>query len=129
MTPQMQAVFEPLSQKLQTRVFTDIDLLELIGEFAGNNPPVAVALAFHARDILTEHDKADTHTEYTQVVIETYRRTFFDADAAALYGTQHIPQQGPEALGELSKYLIHCLDADDAQETAGCFVPASTDTH
>lgn len=129
MKPEMQAAFAPLQQRLQAKEYTDVDLLELIGEFAGHDPRVAQALAFHARDILVEHDQASQEVQYSCVLVEVYRRTFFDEETAKKYGTEHIPEKGPEELQALSTFLIHSLDADDMVASAGCFTPSSTETH
>lgn len=125
----MQAAFEPLKARLQAKGYTDVELFELIGNFVDLDPVIGKAMAFHSRDILTEHDHNNTKVEYTAVITEVYRRVFYDVDAAAKYGTEHMPQHGAEKLKAMTDYLIHSLDADDTATAAGCFAPSSTETH
>lgn len=83
---EMQSLFNELADILRTEEHTDVDLMDVIAGFTKDPQTSFIGHAFlmHSRDIL------GTSTEdlnYTDIIIECYRRTFFDAEMAERYGT------------------------------------------
>lgn len=57
----------------------------------GGMVDVTLALVAHAADINTLEDPFDfMNKTWTEMLVETCRRTFYDEDGAAKYGTSHI---------------------------------------
>ena len=56
---------------------------------------------------------------YNALLAEAYRRTFFDAEKAAKYHTDHILLQGEEHMREFAQYLIGSINMDAAQGKVG----------
>lgn len=96
---------------------TVIDLLDLIGSFAGDDSgPVAKALALHARDALAETNCTIT---YPELIAEIYWRSFFDPEHASKYGTSQMVEKGPHMLREFANYLIASFAMDAHQIASG----------
>lgn len=129
MTPQMQAIFEPLRRNLESRQMTDVDLFQIIGDFAESSGFIARAFSFHARDILQEKDQQGQEIEYGQVIAEVYRRAFFDEATANLYGTGQMLERGPEFLQQFVEHLVVMHGMDKAQEAAGSFIEGTDSRH
>lgn len=129
MNKDLEAIFRPLKDRLEGSDLTDIDLVELIGGFAVSSPPVAQALAYHARDFMRECNAAELVASYSSIIAETYRRTFFDAEHAVTYGTTEMLDKGPEMLKAFTAYLVCCIDMDDHQGTSVNFMPEARGRH
>lgn len=78
------AIFADLETVLRRTEYTDVDLFDLIGSFSDSSPTIAKAMSFHARDIL---GSTNEEANYTDIMVEVFRRTFFDDEMAARYGT------------------------------------------
>jgi hypothetical protein len=98
-----QTVFAPLEAFIRTEEYSDADLLNLIGNWAGRNATVAQAMAFHARDTIHEHRTEDL--PYVDVVVQVYYRTFFSPEHAGLYGTDFMVHDDAK-LKTLVDYII-----------------------
>lgn len=97
-------VFAPLEAHIRSEEYTDIDLLNLIGNFIDIAPNVARALVKHAVDYMTEH--ADQDIQYTDAVVAAYYRTFFSPEHAGKYGTDHMVHDKP-ALRTFAQFAIN----------------------
>lgn len=134
MTPEIKRIFEPVAAAICRQDLSIGDLLNIIGGFAGTSPRIAQAMAFHARDFMGELDDArdDTRT-YSNIIAETYRRTFFDEEQATKYGTEALYEQGPETLKSFADHLLSCfamdVAMDKAQATSRMFIAGSTKSH
>ena len=112
---QVDQIFAPLREELSKRGYTTADLFEMIGCWVEDAPHISRAMALHSRDILaTSHS-----TDATAILIEVYRRTFFDRTCAVLYGTAQLCEEGPAALDGLVAYVIASLRMDDAARNDG----------
>lgn len=125
----MEAIFAPLRASLLSRSLTDIDMLELIGGFIGHNPTFAQALTYHARDIIEEHEALERTADYGEIIVEMYRRTFFDRPHADRYGTGQMLDLGEEVMREFVNHLIVSEQMDRAQAQAGSFVQGNDNQH
>jgi hypothetical protein len=126
---EMEAIFRPLKARLEGSDLTDIDLVELIGGFAGSSPHIAQALAYHARDFMRECNASQVVASYASIITETYRRTFFDEEHAVTYGTTEMLDKGPEMLKAFAAYLVCCIDMDDHQSASGSYMPEARGRH
>lgn len=97
-------VFKPLEAYIRTEEYTDIDLFNMIGEYAAIAPHVAQALAFQTRDILKSDFGGDDRS-YTDILVELYWRTFFSPEHAGIYGTDHMVHD-PATLAQFVQYVI-----------------------
>ena len=98
------AIFAPLEAHMRSEEeYHDIDIYQLIGDYAVVAPHVARAIAFHARDIIQEH--GSDHMTYTDLVVGIWYRAFFSPTHAPLYGTQQMVHD-PVALANFVKYVI-----------------------
>jgi hypothetical protein len=123
--PNMQ-VFEPLRQVLAKQTFFDYTLYDIIADFVTVQPQVAYAMASHARDI-TQHE-ADEDMTYTDLVIEVYRRTFYDPDKSKEYGTSFYADD-PAMLQQLTNFMVDSYAMDAANHAAHQFVPQQGNPH
>lgn len=121
MDPKMHQIFEPLRQTLEARPYTDIDLFDLIGSMGAVGSEFSAAMALHSRDILQEAEDKDATIDYSCVVAEVYRRTFYDVDHARKYGTSRIVESpdGEAILQSLANNLMQNLAMDQALDAAG----------
>lgn len=115
----MENIFAPLRSALLAQTYTLPDVLEVIGGFAQaeGQQHIATAISFHASDFIAERTGSDV--PYNELLAEAYRRTFFDAEKAAKYNTDHILLQGEEYMRQFADYLIGCIDMDTAQIASG----------
>ena len=98
-----QRAFEKFEREyLRTQEWTDIDLFTMIGHFATVDSGIASALSLHTADILSSTQE---EVDYTYLVGEVYRRTFFDIEHAQKYGTAMIAND-PDRLKHFVNYLI-----------------------
>jgi hypothetical protein len=124
----VQVIFDQLRQTLIKQELTDADLFDCIAGFASSpNPMIAHALASHARDICQDAEEG-SYMEYSVLIAEVYRRTFFDLEAAKLYGTEYIPLSGPENLMGLASHLLQACALEAIEIDPGQFVPGNN-TH
>lgn len=114
--------FEPLKKAFLSQDFYVADVFDMLGGFAGTWPDVAKAMSYHIRDILIEYANADdgdddTNTKpWTETVTEAYRRTFFDPEHAAKYGTARFAT--PENLAQISAFITKCYSGARPYGTA-----------
>ena len=66
--------------------FSDADLFQLIGNMAVESPEIARALSFYVRDIICGTTEEMGSLEYRDIVMEAYRRMFFDPTEFDRYG-------------------------------------------
>lgn len=108
-----QTIFARMATAMRNNSYLESDLYDLIGSFAevaDDNPGysrIAAALAYHARDIVIETGPPES---YTELMIEVYRRTFFDAEFAAIYGTQDL--QGSPFLTQFASFVTDAVNAE-----------------
>lgn len=109
MQPAIVSAADHVEAILLSTEYTERDAFHLIGCFAGTEPVIAAAFAFHIRDIVQEryeeaHDEAlaeaekqgvdpeqaimDFELDYSEILAKAYRRCFFDREHAAKYGTE-----------------------------------------
>lgn len=112
MDPKMIQVFEPLKAQFMGGPYSPESVFELIGGFAETSPPIALALCLHMRDYVQEQQGKPY--EMNVALCEIYRRTFFDAATAELYGTGDIANSGPEVLAQFVSMLSGNLKMDEA---------------
>lgn len=113
-----QAAFTRLeAEYIRTEEWTDIDIFTLVGNFCDADPNIARALAFHSRDVL--HEAGDVELNYTDVVVEVYRRTFFDPAEAAKYGTERFTDN---THGHLDVFVDHMITSKAKQAEGSIFV-------
>lgn len=62
------------------------DMLFMVADLIPHNPVLAAAIANHAGDFI-ESEACNHKTEWTDIVIEAYRRAFFDVEQSPKYGT------------------------------------------
>lgn len=119
MEAQMEQIFAPLRVAMLSHPYTLGDLLEVVGRFAQSpgQQHIAAAVSFHASDVLAEHD--GVVLPYNELIAEAYRRTFFDAEKAAIYQTDQMLLQGPEHMKQFADYLIGSIGMDTTQVAAG----------
>lgn len=118
-----QTVFSDLEKFIRSNAWSDADLLEIIGSFAGKYPTVAQAFAYHARDIIHQHHAEEI--EYTEIVVQAYYRTFFSPEHAGLYGTDYMVHH-PEKLEELVRFV---MDPNNTEVTDAETLPTQFTTH
>lgn len=124
----MQEIFAPLNTALHAEQYSIVDLLDVIGGFAlePGQHNIAAALALHSRDYLEENPGKTL--EGSSVMSEAYRRTFFDAEKSAIYGTDEVIKLGPVAVKSFVAFLIDGLQAD-REHGAGASNYSSTSHH
>lgn len=98
-----QAIYARLANVIDKENPGMAGLLATIATQMAQAPQVASAMLSHLRDIY--HD--DANTTPVEACREMYRRTFFDPETAALYGTGHIPEQT-----QLLENFVHGLELD-----------------
>ncbi len=118
MDKKTELIFSKLEKAMVARKYASKDLFHIIGAFVEDCPVVSRALAFHSRDILSEIETQKIEFDYTEVVVEAYRRTFFDTELAARYGTDEFPKQGIEHLTSFVEFLLSNFKIDDMQLAA-----------
>lgn len=121
MSPEMTAIFLPLKNTLEAREFTVVDILAVIEGFLGSqNIPTAAAFTTHTRRAIEE--LPDTAT-VSEVIAESYRRTFFDAEHAKEFGTDYLLNEG--MLPAFVDHLVNCYAMDDMQSSMCSNHPAT----
>lgn len=124
--------FDLLRTAMMSQDFGIIDLLDMVSGFIKDQPQVGFAFTRHTGDILRELDE-DTSEDvsFSWVISESYRRTFFDVEAASLYGTETIASN-TGAMDEMAAFLIERFDRGLASATSGGaanLLPASDTAH
>lgn len=104
-------VFARLDEFIRSSPWSDADLLQIIGGFAGVSAPVAQAMAYHARDIIVQHHTEDI--EYVDIVSQVYYRTFFSPEHAGLYGTDYMIHDP----ARLEEFVNYCIDPSTVEVT------------
>jgi len=121
MDAELQTIFHPLDDAIRHNPMDYTDLLDLIGQFAEHTPQVSQALAFHSRDYLVEMAEAEGDgvvIDFSRVISEAYRRTFFDPKYTPMYGTDSV-FPGKDGLRKLVDYLVGNMQMDTAQAGRG----------
>lgn len=84
--------FQPLKDAFMSRDFYHAEIYDLLGGMAQHYIDIAPAMCYHIRDLLTEAanepNADDERIQWNVLLAETFRRTFYDAETAALYGTE-----------------------------------------
>ena len=122
MDPKIQVIFEPLRVAIENEPYTAADLMSFLGNLVDVDPAVARAACLHASDIFHEPQGGKT---FSWVITEIYRRTFFDAPYAALYGTTKLLDRGEDTLKQMVEHLLAGL----AMEAAVMVAEASSRNH
>lgn len=110
MTPEVQAAFDRFAEAVKGSDVSEAYFLEIIGEFAQDIPAIATSLSFHARDAINELDD-DGELTWGEILLEAYRRTFFDPGFTHMYGGYTIPD---EKLIEFVDFLSMGFGIDNA---------------
>jgi hypothetical protein len=104
-----EVLFAPMKAALLREPYGICDLFELIGHWINTpRPDVGAAMAYHARDILTENPNLN----YSHVIAEVYRRTFFDPETAQKYGTLDMAQQPTHMHEAFVHHVVESLNMD-----------------
>lgn len=100
----IETIFAKLDKAIRKEKYEAADLFALIGSFIQEAPGIAYAMSQHASEILAPGHPIPYGT-YTDVAVEVYRRTFFDPEEAAKYGTDQMVND-PVALDHFVNFLI-----------------------
>ena len=79
-------IFAHMEQAIRLHDYDPADLFYMIADLTPVNPTLAVAIGKHAHDFI-KSEECDENTEWTDIVVEAYRRALFDEEASPLYGT------------------------------------------
>ncbi len=107
--------FERLAAAVRQQEHTDVDFFHMIGEMVSVEPRVGAAFAFHARDIL---GSSTEDVNYSELVIEVYRRTFFDNEQSKKYNTAYFADDPVMA----KNFVDFLLDLESAHTRGSMFV-------
>lgn len=114
MSPAGVKAFKKLEHEyLRTQEWNDVDAFTIVGNFIPVHPQIAHALAMHIADVLNEH-KADV--DWTDIIVETYRRTFFDRETASKYGTAYIALDD-EKVKHFADFIVNSFVIHEAGAT------------
>jgi hypothetical protein len=116
-------VWELMAQAIRLNSYSAADLFYMIADLTPANPPLAVALGRHAADILTGFDAEDDHppaADWTEIVVEAYRRALFDPERSPRYGTGYFIGNPAAARAFVQHYIAqHTLGGTDGAYVEG----------
>lgn len=79
-------IFSLMENAIRLNEYDPGDLFWMIADLTSVNPQLATAIGKHASDFI-KSDECTEETEWTDIVVEAYRRALFDEEASQLYGT------------------------------------------
>lgn len=113
-----QTSFAILQAAMQPEILYDYDLFDIVGSWVATRPYVAMAMLAHAADIT--RGGTDDLT-YTDIIIEVYRRTFFENEQPSDYGLEALSE---ENCLRLANHMAGSLAMDKHQGTHDSFLEA-----
>lgn len=82
-------IFQHMEAAIRLNTYESHDFLFMVADLIPNNPTLAAALGKHAAEFIESPECPDT-VEWTDIVVEAYRRALFDTVYSAKYGTDYM---------------------------------------
>lgn len=99
---EIDSIFEMMEKAIRLNTYEADDLMYMIADLIPASPALAAAISNHAADFI--HEREAEHS-WTDIVVESYRRSLFDIDASAKYGTSYLTDNIPAMREFVTSYI------------------------
>lgn len=108
-------VFAMMEDAIRLNTYQADDLFSMVADLIPVNAVLAEAIAKHASDFIVDIRNwgEQESTTWTDIVVEAYRRSLFDIEYSALYGTSYFVTNLPAMKDFVTGYIRNATMGSD----------------